>query len=188
MLCNSAHDNVATNKVAAIATILVVCQNIHDSPVTIAILSRVPNAYLDWKKVVKCKNPSFYTHVQYPLWAEHMTEQISWGSKSLFFSPLLWMSSWGETLPTERSPLMASNFAFRIKPFRPVHAVTCKRPMIVQPVCTACHLPFWACSQLLMDGRMDGRTDGQMKSYNNIYILVTCRTCSDVGRAWAAML
>ena len=41
-----------------------------------------------------------------------------------------------------------SNFASQIRPFRRLYAVTCKPPMFVQPVCTACHLPFCAHSQV----------------------------------------
>ena len=41
-----------------------------------------------------------------------------------------------------------SNFASRVKPFRQLNAVTCKRPVFVQPDCTACCSPFCARSQV----------------------------------------
>ena len=49
---------------------------------------------------------------------------------------------------TAEQPPSHEQFRLPNQDLRSLHAVTCKLPKFVQPVCTACRLPFYAFSQV----------------------------------------
>ena len=85
--------------------------------------------------------------------SQHMTDQSA--NEATRYSHCFYGSPPNGRITTERSPLLELPQAIlppESKAFWRLHAVTCKLLMFMQHVCTFCHLPLCACSQV------DGKT------------------------------